>query len=495
MTTPFIKYSFIVLLIILTTSCTISRNTGFSPERKFPVEKMQKDFVILREIYEKSHPGIYWYTPKDSIDYFFGKSFSSIKDSLTEPQFKNLLSQTIQHIQCGHSSTKYSFKYDDYIFNSRLPQFPLQLKVLNDSLICLFNAHRKDSLLYRGALIKNIDGFTAKQIIDTISSTLSTDGVSMNFKYQQITNNFPYYYATVFGIKKEYSVEFNNKDGITTTILLKAYDPKNDSTRRTLIASVPEKSKRQLRKEKQQRTFSISIDTVNKLAVLNVNNFSSSLKKRQIKKAFKKIRTLHIQNIAVDLRINGGGFINKSIYLAKYLKASPFRFMDSVIAVRKKLTHPEYIRQRFIYNIGLWWTAKKGSDGNYHFRYYEHHFFKLKEPNHFKGKIFLITGGNTFSAASLFVASLKGQPNVTVLGEETGGGYYGNNGVFIPDIVLPNTHIRVRLPLFRIVNNRSFIKDGHGVIPDIVVTPSIQTIMKNIDPKMEKVTKLIKQNQ
>ncbi|MGE5106082.1 MAG: S41 family peptidase [Sphingobacteriales bacterium] len=485
----------LLLLIILITSCGVSRNTGFSPERKFPVEKMQRDFSILRDIYEKSHPGIYWYTSKDSINYFFDKGYSSIKDSMTEPGFKNLVSQIIQHIQCGHSSTKYSFKYDDYLFNNRLPQFPLQIKVLNDSLINLFNAHRKDSLFYRGAVIKSIDGYSAKQIIETICSTISTDGNSLNFKYQQITNNFPYYYTSVFGTKKEYQVSFINKEGKDTVIPLKVYDPKLDSARRVQITGFPEKTKRQLHKEKQQRTFSFAIDTTNKLAILNVNNFNTSLKRKFIKRAFKKVNKQGIQNIAVDLRLNGGGLINKSIYLAKYLKEQPFRFMDSVIAVRKKLAHPRYVRQRFIYNLGLWWVAKKRSDGNYHFRYYEDHPYKLKKYYHFNGKIYLVTGGNTFSAASLFVSSLKGQSNVIVLGEETGGGYYGNNGVFIPDIVLPNTHIRVRLPLFRIVNNKSFPKDGHGVKPDIEVAPTVQTIMRNIDPKIDKVIELVKQNQ
>lgn len=489
------KNSCLVLLIIFLASCGISRNTGFFPERKFPVEKMQKDFSILREIYEKSHPGIYWYTAKDSMDFFFDKDYAAIKDSMTEPQFKNLLSQTIQHLQCGHSSTKYSRKYDFYLFNSRLPQFPLQLKVLNDSLINLFNAHRKDSLFYRGAVIKSIDGFTAKQIIDTLCTTISTDGRSMNFKYQQITNNFPYYYATVFGTKKEYQLTYINKEGIEATTRLKVYDPKEDSTRRNQITPLEEKTRRQIRKEKQQRTFSVAVDTINSLALLNVNNFSSSLKKRFIRRTFKQIKKLGIQNIALDMRLNGGGLINKSIYLAKYLKAEPFKFMDSVVAVKKKLMHPEYIRQRFIYNLGLWWVAKKSNDGNYHFRFYEKHLYELKEQNHFNGKIFLVTGGNTFSAASLFVASLKGQPNVTVVGEETGGGFYGNNGVFIPDIILPNTHIRVRLPLFRIVNDKSFAKDGHGVIPDISVVPTVQTIMRNVDPKIDKVRELAKQHQ
>jgi C-terminal processing protease CtpA/Prc len=78
------------------------------------------------------------------------------------------------------------------------------------------------------------------------------------------------------------------------------------------------------------------------------------------------------------------------------------------------------------------------------------------------------------------------------VGEETGGGYYGNNGVFIPEMVLPNTGLRVRLPLYRIVNNRSFVK-GSGVMPDVEVKATQESIRLNKDPKMEKALEWVKQ--
>lgn len=77
--------------------------------------------------------------------------------------------------------------------------------------------------------------------------------------------------------------------------------------------------------------------------------------------------------------------------------------------------------------------------------------FKPKTKNNFKGKVYILTNGPTFSASALFCNAMKGQPGVTLVGEETGGGWYGNNGIIIPDIVLPNTKIRVRLPLFRLL--------------------------------------------
>ena len=111
----------------------------------------------------------------------------------------------------------------------------------------------------------------------------------------------------------------------------------------------------------------------------------------------------------------------------------------------------------------------------------------------YEGKVYLLTGGYSFSATTLFAASVKGQENVMIIGEETGGGYYGNNGVFIPEMILPNTDVRVRLPLYRIVNNKNFPKNGSGVMPDLEVKPTAETIRLNKDPKMEKALELIMQ--
>jgi C-terminal processing protease CtpA/Prc len=95
----------------------------------------------------------------------------------------------------------------------------------------------------------------------------------------------------------------------------------------------------------------------------------------------------------------------------------------------------------------------------------------------------------------MFLANIKGQTNVTLVGEETGGGYYGNNGVFIPEMVLPNTKLRVRLPLYRIVNNKNIPFNGRGILPDVEVKATSESIRLNKDPKMEKALALIKKDQ
>ncbi len=141
----------------------------------------------------------------------------------------------------------------------------------------------------------------------------------------------------------------------------------------------------------------------------------------------------------------------------------------------------------------LFFTRKK-NDGNYHFGYFERHYFKPKKRHHYDGKVYIVTGGNSFSATTLFASALVKQDNITVVGEETGGGAYGNSAWLIPDVTLPVTGIRFRLPLFRLVIDKTTPKNGRGVQPEVEALPSIEAIKRNADFKVEKVMELIKKD-
>ena len=103
----------------------------------------------------------------------------------------------------------------------------------------------------------------------------------------------------------------------------------------------------------------------------------------------------------------------------------------------------------------------------------------------------MLINGPSFSATTIFCNAIKGQANTTLVGEETGGGWYGNNGLLIPDIVLPITKLRVRLPFFRLVQFNHVVKNGRGIAPDILIPPTIDAVRKGIDRKMETVKQLI----
>src|SRR4051812_43502392 len=80
----------LILLAMVISGCG-SLKSSFDPNKQYPKEALQEDYHLFREILEDAHPSLYWYGSKDSLDYYFDKGYGSIRDSMTEPQFRTLL--------------------------------------------------------------------------------------------------------------------------------------------------------------------------------------------------------------------------------------------------------------------------------------------------------------------------------------------------------------------------------------------------------------------
>ena len=228
---------------------------------------------------------------------------------------------------------------------------------------------------------------------------------------------------------------------------------------------------------------------------MDVNSFTKGKLNSFYKQSFKEIKSKKIQNLVIDLRINGGGDINKAVSLARYISDSPFRVADSAWAKTKNLRpYSGRISNSFWNNLALLFFTKKKRDGKFHFGFWENHVFKPKKRLHFDGQTYILINGLTFSAASLFCNIVRDQPNITLVGEETGGGWYGNSGILIPNITLPNTHLRIRLPLFRLVSYDHPSVKGSGVMPEWYIGPDWRDILKGKDTKLDAVLKKINEN-
>ena len=231
------------------------------------------------------------------------------------------------------------------------------------------------------------------------------------------------------------------------------------------------------------------------MALITLNSFARGHLKNFFRRSFSNIRKKKVNNLVIDIRANGGGDISNYVALTRFVRKSNFRVADTAFAISRTFSpYTRFIHAGFFNNIGLFFLTRKKADGYFHFNYWEKHTAKPKRNNHFNGNVYVITNGLTFSASSLFCNAVKGQQNITLVGEPTGGGWYGNSGIMIPDIILPNTRLRVRLPMFRLVQYNHIAEKGTGVKPDIYVGPSLEGVRKNIDLKMEVVKGLISKN-
>jgi hypothetical protein len=487
-------------LLLLIGACLVY--TAFSQRKSIPVfpkSAMQEDMRLLKKILEANHPSLYWYSTKNHIDSIYALVYNSLPDTLNEIQYRNKLAYWISEIKCGHTSVRYSKKFTKQLNSHRYPSFPLSIKVWKDSMVVLGNRRLTDSMLKRGTIITAINNRPNKEIIDSLFHFISTDGNANNHKNQVLSNNFPDWYKGVFGIDSSFTINYIDSFGKAATVHIKSFDllpPIKDSTVKT-IPKLPTIVPQQPTLNKRQRNLLakrvLFIDSTHKTAVMRLSTFSGGRLKRFFRTSFRTMQQLAITDLVIDLRDNGGGRVQNHIKLSKYLSDHPFKIGDTVQAISRKFEYGRHIHPAWIYWIAMNIGGRKAADGTIHYRRYERHYFNPKTTNHFTGNIYLLQGGYSFSAATMFISTLKGQKNVTVVGEETGGGWYGNSAMHIPDIKLPNSKLLVRLPMYRLVINANREKGG-GIIPDWQIEPSSEAIKKGIDLKMSLIQAEINRN-
>jgi len=501
---------FLAGLLLLSASCSRRSaslaTAGSEFTRKYPPEQLLKDYDAFREVMEKFHPSLYWYTSRDSMDMIFSVYRAAIRDSMTQQQFGfSVIAPVTTAIRCGHTSFSFSKKYNREMRGVRLPSFPLYLKVFGDSMIVSGNLNKKDSLLKRGTYITGIDGYRTSDLTRIMFRFMPADGYAMNMNYNRLSVAFPYYHRNIFGLRRNYSVEYIDSLGNPAITTVPVFEPMADSARKKAdsLRMFQAAHKKPDRKERLEEIRSLRFippdDPIpehrsipGETAVMTLNGFDGKAGLTGFfKRSFRLMEQKNVRNLIIDIRANGGGKVNLYTELARYLRSTKFRVADTAFALRKGFAgYGDMFSMRTLNALSMGIFTQKKADGKYHFTYWENHYFKPKKKYFFKGHVYVLISGPSFSAATLFAHTVKGQSNVALVGEEAGGGHYGNNGLIIPNITLPHTGIRVRMPLFRLVQYQHPAKDGKGVLPDVYTRPTREALMKGVDLSLKKAREL-----
>ena len=121
------------------------------------------------------------------------------------------------------------------------------------------------------------------------------------------------------------------------------------------------------------------------------------------------------------------------------------------------------------------------------------YYFKVKPRarNHYKGKVYVLADGGTFSSAAFAASLLKHKAKAVFIGRETGGSEYAIGGGVIGKLILPYSGIAIKFPFYKWDFNSAPVNTGKGVIPDFPVQHNAGDISQNTDPDLEKAIELI----
>lgn len=464
-----------VLLQLLLPLCSFAQSTA----------EFKSDFKIFRSALEEGHPGIYRYNTKAAMNSIFDAAENSITPSTDERKFKILLSKIAAQIGCGHT-TVLPRKADQDKLDAAATAIPFQPYYSDGKLFVLTNFSAISDKGFVGARIMSINGHNTNTLLKDMLAIMPADGHNQTYKYRNLTFSkyFTRYYDYLYGDTTFYTVEYLSGTKIKKEklagLLFTELNAIRDKKYPVHFLSNP-------------LEFRIDQQT----AYLKIESFDGDVLEQKkldlpkfLQSAFNRIDSSKITNLIIDLRNNHGGTDEFGKLLFSYLVSHEFDYYSSLTINTNDFGFFKYTEM-----AGRKVPAaliKANAAGT--FDVISHPNVGKQKPMlpTYTGKIYVLINGGCFSTASECISMIHSYTNAVFIGEESGGGYYGNNSGMVPEMTLPVTKIRVALPLMKYV---MAVKDyqfkDHGLYPTYTVIPTIADKISGNDPELNFAKKLI----
>jgi hypothetical protein len=363
---------------------------------------------------------------------------------------------------------------------------PFSLKIIDRRVYVLTTA-QSNSTIPVGSEILSINGKPIEEILNTLLSVIPSDGYIQTFNIRHLEdysmteeeNLFDLNYPIFIEDTVSYHIEF-----------IDVADP--SKKKMTTIPGIDYKSYKKFFYSRTKLEAPLAFKYLNKnVAYLRIASFLKWHRARfkqdfytLYDSVFTALKKNHTENLILDLRNNEGGD-GTGEKLLTYLLTKPYRhFKSAEVKFTGYAPVADYLengKELFFADSLVYRT----NTGMYSLKNKYMPLLDEQQPdiNHFEGKLYVLINGASGSMASVVASLLKGNKRAIFIGEESGGTMEGNTSHQSARLVLPNTKIRVAIPLVKTTNAVPFTK-GRGVAPDYPVTPDIRDILKGVDTEL-----------
>jgi hypothetical protein len=463
----------------------------------YRLEALQQDFDLLVASLKEAHTGLNWYSTYKEFDEFCANQRKLLRDKITVLEFSQVIAPIVAFTKEGHTSIRLAGENISFL-EAFARYFPFQIKFLNKQAYVINDF---DGIKAKGFLLTKINGKSIDEIVKTFLSVEPDDGYIVTGKYRWIeqNGNFPRYYLRCFGSAATFTVELTDPKTNRRIVLDNVRAVRFAEYRRLWKESVPPSeiespvpkplAKIEFQPEIKTAILTFTFDTLFGGVRFDFKGF--------IDKAFAQIRNQGVEHLIIDVRKNEGGQEGLEDYVFAFLATQPYtkyRYVQS--------SGPTYSFLKYTnYNTKERQEALEAAIKREHYLASDGRLLRRNgiltpvEPRQdaYTGKIYVLTSGLTYSGGSEFASIIKGNRQATFIGEETGGGYYGNTSGFQIRLTLPHSEIVIRIPLLKfVVEVTGAIPFGRGVIPDHEIQPTIDEYLNGIDVEMNYALKLIR---
>ena len=467
----------LIFFLFIVVTNTYAQDFGDFP--KINKEKLLKDIDLLYQGLDKFHTGMYWYTPKDSVDFAFQKARNKINSDLNVLEFHKIIAPLVALTREDHTDI-YLPDFVGKKLNSETRFLPFRVVFLGKELYIINNGSDFESLDLEGKIIEFINGETPTEIVEKIGNLFASDGFIKTVKYSDLRGfNFSKYYFYNYGQISQFEIKLK---GIKEPLIINSKEIKSINE----LFKSRYKDKKE-NKEKDLLEFKILNDSTAYLGIHDFDNptirkdSEDKSLKRFLSRSFETVKENNIQTLIIDVSENGGGSEGNEGLLysyfgenyQKYLKVrakTQKAILDNGVDKPIKLKTFGFLERTF-HNI-------KQSDKSYERKLNAGHglmAYKREPKFKFKGKVYIIISPITYSGGSEFANMMFSQGLATFVGQETGGGYLGNTSGYSQTLILPNSQIEIKIPALQFVMNVEYkLPFGSGVKPHYEVIPTFE---------------------
>ena len=486
-------------------------------QQKLTLAQQQEDFKIFKTSMQEMHAGVYWFITPERFNTLYDSVYKTLKNNEDAEQFYMKVRFCMAALKHGHDGVEWTnqdpgINYKMNAMPASRKHLPFVMEYLGSKLYILNNCSSNNKIT-RGTEIISINGKTITSLNKQMLQYVFANGQNTTFKYKMLGFYFQFHYLYQMFYPNETSykltvIPYKSKKKIELTV--KAEMPKTIAERYQYQTgkSINTWSKLIDYKiiDKEKRTGYCKLET---FSTGRFDNDSIKLA-WELKKIFDAVKLNGIKSLIVDIRDNEGGDDiwqtaityfreikeNKNGGLA-YLQSDKFTQIQYVI----KNDENRQLLQAFQnnpYNL-----IDSTTDGRFKLKpEYTDHDTKAKPlmPNAFKGDVYLLQNGLTFSAGFAFAGKLKNLINesngfIKIIGDDNGDDMNAgvSSGGWSVQLLLPGSKVKLNIPITGSGEKAYTIPPVHFL--DYKVIPTIADKLNGVDRELEFTKSLINQKQ